>query len=227
MKIKGFTLSEVLITLVIIGVIAAITVPTIWVYKEDAERSAKVKKTYTTLAGAMTMVKANGGDYIFSVTGDEDLNLMKTWFNTYFKPYAYIQKVCYNTKGCWNEGDTYSLNGSVARWNQKGKGLGTNIITAVLNDGTFICIDGHRGYNLRDYFGVNITDQYGIAVTFDINGAKKPNTFGKDVFVTVFTEGGIVPAYKNKTKEQADKDCSKKGTGYSCIMKYLRQEQTK
>lgn len=119
------------------------------------------------------------------------------------------------------------MDGSVARWNQTGKGLGTNIITAVLNDGTFICIDGHRGYNLRDYFGVNITDQYGIGVTFDINGAKGPNTFGKDVFVTVFTEEGIVPAYKDKTKAEVDKDCAKSGTGYSCIMKYLTQEKSR
>lgn len=46
--------------------------------KETAERAGKVKKTYATLAGAMTMVKANGGNFVFSVTGDEDLNLMKT-----------------------------------------------------------------------------------------------------------------------------------------------------
>lgn len=224
---KAFTLAEVLITLVVIGVVAAITVPIIFANYNDAERAAKVKKTYATLGGAMTMVKANGGDYIFAVTGDEDLNLMKNWYETYFKPYTNVMKTCYNTTGCWNEGDTKSLNGSVARFNQRGKGLGTNIITAVLNDGTFVCIDGHRGYNLRDYFGVNITDQYGIAVTFDINGMKKPNTIGKDIFVTVFTENGIVPAYKNKTRAQIDSDCSKSGTGYSCIIKYLQQQQTK
>ncbi|MBQ8886950.1 MAG: prepilin-type N-terminal cleavage/methylation domain-containing protein [Candidatus Gastranaerophilales bacterium] len=227
MKIKGFTISEVLIAIVVIGIIAAITVPVLWVYKEQAERAGKVKKTYATISGALTLVKAQGGDYVFDVTGDEDLEMLKTWFNTYMKPFIATTKICYNEKGCWNEGNTKSLNGTTARFNQTGKGLGTNIITAVLTDGTFICVDGHRGYNLRDYFGVNITNDYGIAVTYDINGSREPNTIGKDIFVTVFTENGIVPAYKNKTKAEVDKDCSKTGTGYSCILKYLKQENSR
>lgn len=42
MKIKGFTLAEVLITLVIIGVIAAITVPTIITGTRKSEFSARL-----------------------------------------------------------------------------------------------------------------------------------------------------------------------------------------
>ena len=226
MKRKAFTLAEVLITLVVIGIVAAITIPIVITNQQEVEKEARVKKTFGTMANAMTMVKAQGGDFIFDVTGDEDLNLMKNWFNTYFKPYVNVMKTCYNTSGCWTEGDTLSMNGSVARWNQKGKGLGTNIITAVLTDGTFICIDGHRGYNLRDYFGVNTTAEYGIAITFDVNGAKKPNTIGKDIFVSVFTPNGVAAAYKDKTSAQIKSDCSKSGTGYACIQKYLRQNQT-
>ena len=222
----AFTLSEVLITLVVIGVIAAITVPTIIANQKEAEKEARVKKVYSTITNAMTMVKAQGGDYIFDTTSDEDLNLMKNWFDIYFKPYVSTIKVCYNTTGCWNSGNTKSLDGSIARWNATGKGLGSNIITTVLADGTFICIDGHNGYNLRNYFGVNIFTDYGIAITFDINGNKQPNTIGKDIFVTVFTPNGVVPAYQNKTSSQIKSDCSNSGTGYSCIQKYLKQNQT-
>lgn len=226
MKIKGFTLAEVLVTLVIIGVVAAITVPTVIANQQEVEKEARVKKAYGTIANAMTMVKAQGGDYIFDVSSDEDLNLMRNWFDTYFKPYVNVMKTCYNTKGCWTDGDTKSLNGSVARWNQTGKGLGSNIITAVLTDGTFVCIDGHTGANLTSYFGVNTITDYGIGITFDINGDKKPNMIGKDIFVAVFTQNGVVPAYRDKTKAQINADCSSSGTGYSCIQKYLRQNQT-
>ena len=57
---------------------------------------------------------------------------------------------------------------------------------------------------------------------FDINGVKKPNTVGKDIFPLVYTEKGIRPAYSDKTQSQIDKDCSKTGTGYSCIRNYLK-----
>ena len=44
MKInEGFTLSEVLITLVIIGIIAAVTVPVIMANYKKAETAAKLK----------------------------------------------------------------------------------------------------------------------------------------------------------------------------------------
>lgn len=220
---KGFTLSEVLITLVIIGVIAAITVPVMHADYPERKRSAKVKKIYSTLANAMTFVKADGGDMIFEVDSDENLDTMRQWFDTYLKPRLITTKVCYNTKGCWNEKITKSLDGSTCRWNVTGVGIGSRIITAVLSDGTFINIDGHRRANLNSYFGVNFDEDYGIAVTFDINGAKEPNTIGKDIFVTVFTPDGIVPAYKDKTQAQINADCSNSGTGYSCINKYLRK----
>ena len=66
-SLKAFTLSEVLITLVIIGVISAITVPFLTAEYTENEKIAKVKKTYATLANAMTLVKANGGDTIFEI----------------------------------------------------------------------------------------------------------------------------------------------------------------
>ena len=42
---KGFTLAEVLITLVILGVVAAMTIPTLVANTRDAEYRAKAKKT--------------------------------------------------------------------------------------------------------------------------------------------------------------------------------------
>ena len=220
-KNKGFTLAETLITLVIIGIIAAITVPVLYANYTENEKKARVKKAYSTLANAMTFVKADGGDYDFTVTSDEDMETVRNWYDTYLKPRLNTTKICYNKAGCWNSGDTLSLNGSVCRWNAKGIGIGSNIITAALADGTLINIDGHRGYNVKSYFKVNTNEEFVMAISFDINGTRGPNTIGRDIFVTVFTEDGIVPAYKNATPEQIKNDCSKSGTGYSCINKYL------
>ena len=218
---KAFTLAEVLIALVIIGIIAAITVPTIISNVEERERTARVKKVYATLANAMTRVKADGGDMIFDVVNENTENI-KSWYDTYLKKYLITTKVCYDTKGCWNSGDTKFMKGSIATWNYTGKGVGNNIVTAILNDGTFINLDAYYGNEIINIFGVT-TNSTALVILFDINGEKKPNTIGKDIFVTVFTENGFVPAYKDKTKAQIDNDCSSSGTGYSCIQKYLNK----
>ena len=60
---KAFTLAEVLITLVVIGVIAAITVPTLMANYKKQEASARIKKFYSTLQQVVTKAKADGNDW--------------------------------------------------------------------------------------------------------------------------------------------------------------------
>ena len=218
----AFTLSEVLITLVVIGIVAAITIPAIVENYTEHEKYARVKKTYSMLANAMTRVKADGGDYIFDVT-DGNTDNIKNWYREYLSNYIITTKVCYDTAGCWNSGDTYNLKGNLALYNQRGKSLGGNTVTAILNDGTFINIDAFNSANsIYEHFGVIIDTQRTLVIYFDINGEKKPNTVGKDIFATVFTEEGLVPAYRDKTTAQINHDCSSNGTGTACIQKYLK-----
>ena len=60
---RGFTLAEVLITLVIIGVVAAFTVPSVIANSRRAEASTKIKKFYSTLNQACMRSKALGDDW--------------------------------------------------------------------------------------------------------------------------------------------------------------------
>ena len=60
-KKSGFTLAEVLVTLMIIGVIAAMTIPSL---QEDARRRGYVagcKKAYSTITNAVTLTEQNEG----------------------------------------------------------------------------------------------------------------------------------------------------------------------
>lgn len=62
---KAFTLAEVLVTLVIIGVISALTIPTL---KETADRSANLaalQKAYSTATNAFATLKAEYGAPIY------------------------------------------------------------------------------------------------------------------------------------------------------------------
>ena len=221
-RLEAFTLSEVLITLVIIGVIAAITIPAVIANYTEQEKYSRVKKAYSTLANAMTRLRADGGDGIFEVS-DSDINSTKSWFDNYMKPYIVTTKVCYDTAGCWNKGNTIKLNGQTESYNRSGTCIGSACITAVLNDGTLININVNSGSDAMSLAKTNVTSANSVFVHFDINGEKKPNQIGKDIFVTIFTENGLVPAYSNATHAQIEADCSSTGSGYSCIQKYLKQ----
>ena len=53
MRIKGFTLAEVLITLGVIGVVAAITMPTLISAYRQKVTATKLKQTYSILSTAL------------------------------------------------------------------------------------------------------------------------------------------------------------------------------
>lgn len=220
---KAFTLAEVLITLVIIGVIAAITVPTIIADANQKAFEARARKVYSTLTNAMTIAKSRGADFEFEVSNDSNQN-MKDWYDKYLKALI-TMKTCYDKMGCWHEGDTRGLDGKVVYYNRPQIGVGANIITAVLNDGSFINIDAYGKASIYNYFGTRITSKSGLVIFFDVNGAKKPNVLGKDIFVAVFSENGVMPAYRDKSLAEKEKDCSKKGQGYSCLNDVLANKK--
>ncbi len=58
---KGFTLAEVLITLGIIGVVAAMTLPTLITKYKEQETVTRVKKFYSVFSQAYTMAVLDNG----------------------------------------------------------------------------------------------------------------------------------------------------------------------
>jgi len=70
-KIKAFTFAEVLITLVIIGVIAAITVPICIENYRRVSVPAKLKKFYSNMNNALRLWYANSGNYAGSYSFED------------------------------------------------------------------------------------------------------------------------------------------------------------
>ncbi len=60
---KGFTLAEVLITLAIIGVVAALTIPTVVRNYQKQQTVVKLKKVYSVLNQAFNNSQAENGMY--------------------------------------------------------------------------------------------------------------------------------------------------------------------
>ena len=59
---KGFTLAEVLITLGIIGIVAAMTLPAVVQKKQKLETSARLKKFYSTMQQAIIYSETENGE---------------------------------------------------------------------------------------------------------------------------------------------------------------------
>lgn len=70
-------------------------------------------------------------------------------------------------------------------------------------------------------FGIDSTSD-GLTFYFDANGDKKPNQFGKDIYIMVWTDKGLVPAGYNRTKAEVDANCLR-GDGYFCLQKVISE----
>ena len=89
-KIKGFTLAEVLITLGIIGVVAALTLPTLIQKYQKKAFATKVKQTYSIVSNALiSSIAENGAPNTWNfngtiITPESIEKIAKTYFVPYF-----------------------------------------------------------------------------------------------------------------------------------------------
>jgi len=175
----GFTLAEVLITLVIIGVIAAITVPSLINKTNNQETVSRLKKAYSTLAQATNLIIAEEGSIPSWTTTNEKI------FNLY-KKHLINAKVCSQSQGCfeqgnmkWESGDVYTYN-----WNDSSNKLVlADGMQLLFSDASPTCHEGLTDYRM------NMCGR----IFVDTNGQKKPNTFGKDVFAFIIFKNGLFP----------------------------------
>lgn len=196
---KAFTLAEVLITLGIIGVISAITIPSLLTKVRYVRDSAILKEDFSILK--QMMLSANDDDAMASIVIGNNMDEMKNWFNTYFLPYIKVAKVCYGTKGCFPN-KVKNSNGSILYSSGQ---CGAAAISFVLNNGSYICMDDFADRR----FGV-IPNSMTIGILVDINGDKNPNQLGKDIFAFVFKDESLVPGGYDMTQSQIDANCSEK-----------------
>ncbi len=189
----AFTLAEVLITLAIIGVVAALTIPTVVRDYRERQAISAVKKVYSSIAQAAHTAQAQNGE-ISSWDVDTPEKMLEI-----LKPYLKVIKNCGTEKGCFPDVQYKYLNGT--GWQNIDNFLAAK---AILADGTSIAFykTGTSGYN----------------VWFDINGLKAPNQWGKDLFMVkiALQEGKIHPAFCDDGSGSTSNNCNKSGNGWCC-----------
>lgn len=219
MKNKGFTLAEVLITLAIIGVIAAISVPSLIQKTNQAELITAWKKEFATLSQA-------SAKYSFDIGSISKVNMANDFGN-----YIKVVKKCSNSAQdgvCWhNVSQSYYLNGSTVDDSNNGVPVASSFISS---SGTLYLIynQGICSSNITNY---NHEDSSCGQVFVDINGFKKPNTWGKDIFGTnVYSDGTVMPMSSDTDTMTADgyncdSSTATSNNGAACSALYLYQQK--
>ena len=201
-------MAEVLIALVIIGIIAAITVPSILQNTQRNEIVSKVKKVDSTLKQSAYKIAMNEG---LPVNDFSSMNIT-SFYNAFLKT-VNVSKACGGNQGCFSD-TTYNLRGGVwASYN-------TSYMALVTNDG----VSYHFGADCSSAsnFGMTETEKnkcFG-RIIIDVNGASKPNRFGYDTFIwVVISDEGIIPAGVHNNSA----DCKRNNNGITCAAKVLKE----
>ena len=165
---KAFTLAEVLITLGVIGVVSAMTMPTLVKKHQQQVAVTQLKKAYSELNQAIKFSEAEYGD--IENWDWEQLKALE-FFNKYFSHYIKIKRTILANTGI----KYYQISGAEENslWIlQDNSSRGGHLI--MTNSGYGLILDK------------NSVVKTIMTIYIDINGNKGPNTFGKDVFVFGF-----------------------------------------
>ena len=225
-KYCAFTLSEILITLSIIGIISVLTIPNLISKYESQVTYTALKKFQSVLANSYALITKEEGD--FNAWGLRDGNTAHAKIIVdYINRNIRVIKTCEESAGCWSSTAPKALNKKVTALYSSNRGIGVNVVSAKLIDGTNICVDmwGTMGevYNI---FGVKTKIQPSATIWIDVNGDKGPNIVGRDIFAFVLKEQSVVPAGID-----TDINCSIQNqtntSGFSCTYNVFKEHGIK
>ena len=200
----AFTLAEVLITLGIIGIVAAMTLPTLIQKQNDRQIVTGLKKSYSILSQALTKAQLKYGFFetwdlttegVTNTGGDAPAKMKEIYER--IKPELKVIQECNNKAGCWHKGKSKNLYGTEI--GRDSIGIGKDILIFRLADGINISIDDYTISQINNEFGYE-TNNTRYVFWVDANGDKKPNTIGRDIFPFILTNKGLVPAGIHKIK---------------------------
>ena len=214
LKKSAFTLAEVLITLAIIGVVAAMTIPTLVANYEKKLSVVRFQKAYAEIIQAVKLAEAEYGSmntWTFgNASPDDMLASTKYFFENYLK--IKTNKSCFPvSEECW--ATTYTIDGLPSFKSTMSQPSGYSAVMT------------KSGYTIFSQIGQG---QHNIVI--DTNGKNKPNKLGKDVFLLIFDTDKQYVGVTHRSKqydseeeriEERDKYCSSEcesngGIGHWC-----------
>ena len=184
-KNVAFTLAEILITLGIIGVVAAMTIPTLMT-------NIKAQKMRTAFLKQYSVIQQ-----VFKQMESDDISL---------DPSTYAASTFYKTFANYLTGATLC---SARSDNELCYHFGSNVYKGILrnylDDGNIVMKDG----TLLMFENTVKTTHTNVFITVDLNGIKNPpNALGFDTFTFEFKDGVLRTMGDKDTQYQGDAYCN-------------------
>ena len=170
----GFTLAEVLVTLGIIGVVSAMTVPSLMQNYQRQSYVTQLHKVYNIISQAFVQYQTDRNAVNLLEAGLNSQDAVNEFFTLYFK----IINSCLEAdiKPCFS--DNYKKM-SGAKYDAFGTANGSFVIAG--------------GATLRPYYYYKVEDcDVQIVWLIDINAQKGPNIVGRDLFVMCSDINGLL-----------------------------------
>lgn len=212
---NGFTLAEILITLGIIGVISAITIPQLQANVRKQQLRTKFLKTYSMLQQTFKTMEANDvpldsntylirqNGFFYETMAKYIKNSQTCYYDTAYNKYLFP---CYNPA----QGTYMTLNRKYA------------ISRYLFDDGQIALLDG----TLLLFENAAAQNSPMVIIFTDLNGYNnQPNRLGYDLFAFQFVNNQLLPMGAEGTTYTGDDYCSKTSgknlNGMSCSYKAL------
>ena len=185
---KAFTMAEVLITIGVVGLIAALTIPQLIEGYQKKETVTRLKRSYTLILQAIRMAEGENDEFKywdFSLKGE-------AFFERYLAKH-FNHPIIISTTDLNKKVKRKKLNGT----NYYGTTYtGPNTINFLTNDGSLIT------------FNLNSSIDEGLWVGIDTNGLANPNVIGRDTFLFFFSsKNGLIPLGKEGTPTRHSWHC--------------------
>ena len=176
----AFTLAEVLVTLGIIGVVSAMTVPTLMQNYQRQSYVTQLHKTYNEMSQALLRYQTDRNAINLTEAGLTDINSLDSFMKNYFK----IVKDCgMDETACF--GSNY-------------KKIDGSSINFMSTDS-----DGVRAYVLANGASIAIISGSNY-FHLDVNGKKGPNIVGRDTFAIKIHSNGLLDELCNSAPCSAE-----------------------
>ncbi len=220
-KKSAFTLAEVLITLSVIGIVAALSIPTLFNTIGEEQYQSAWKKNYALISKVSQRVAMDEGGSLVAASADPET--LRDKYVDYLNIVASEDTIdaaadSWDVAG-WKLKDGTTA-GSIAADGTGGTIGGAGLI---LDDGTFV------NFNIASIACTDTGNKAGdgktcAEISIDVNGESGPNVVGKDIYGLRVLENGKVMARgsfgdADKTQEA---DCNAAATiGWTCSAQML------
>ncbi len=205
---SGFTLAEVLITLGIIGIVAAMTIPGLITKYKAHQLKSQFLKSYSTVQQAFKQMEAD----------DVSLNPKDYDAQTFYKTYQNYFQVAVRC-GVYFSKNAPCMN--LYKNSYKTLDGHSTVDNHYFDDGQFVLQDGTIIFIENPSIGSN--NNY-VWVHVDLNGAQKPNKWGYDLFTFEMLDGelrtmGDLQTKFNNLEQYCDVKSSNSYNGIACAHK--------